>query len=219
MSHTATLSVLSECVNLKLVSESECAAAEKLINESTPVSGVLERAESLHVHLKVDDTRTLPTDAFVALGGAVEFETKGFVKYGFPDGARLIFSSIPVADDEGGQGECCPRSRPFVDHFGIDLRDESADSRGHFDAVSALAKNEGWDHVPQGGDGSGVHCCHTEVKAKHWLYPPASWDGSEIPVEVAFGELAVNVGVSGCDLRPMNPRKQGAASAKPCCGG
>lgn len=220
MSHEATLSVMRECNVLGLVSECEIAAAEKLVAPEGPYSKLLDASESLHVHLKVDDTADLPREDFKRLGGEVEFEKQGFVKFRFPGGARLIFSSIPVAQDELGENALAKRSRPFVDHFGVDLRDESDASRRLFDDAPVRARELGWGHVPQGGNGAGVHCCHTEVQAKHWVYPSKDWDALSIPIEIAFGELVVNADASGCDLRPMNPAiaAELGANAPTCCG-
>ncbi len=216
MPHAATLTIMRECEKLGLISAAEIAAAEKLVGGNCPFERLLDASESLHVHLKVDDTTKLPREALEALGGAVDFEKAGFVKFRFPGGARLICSSIAVSQDELAENKCNRKSRPFVDHFGVDLRDESDASRALFDEVPTQANALAWNHVPQGGDGGGVHCCHTEVEAKHWVYPATSWDALSIPIEIAFGELAVNAESSGCDLRPMNPAL--GVSSAPCCG-
>lgn len=216
MLHAATLTMMRECEKLGLISAAEIAAAEKLVAPDSPFARLLDASESLHVHLKVDDTANLPRETFEALGGVADFEKKGFVKFRFPDGARLICSSIAVAQDELAENDGTRKSRPFVDHFGVDLRDASDASRALFDEVPTQANALAWNHVPQGGNGGGVHCCHTEVEAKHWVYPATSWDALSIPIEIAFGALAINEASSGCDLRPMNPAL-GVTSA-PCCG-
>ena len=216
MPHAATLTIMRECNKLGYISKAEINAAEKLVGPESPFNRLLDASESLHVHLKVNDTATLPWEAFEALGGVVDFEKAGFVKFRFPDGARLICSSIAVSQDELAENKCNRKSRPFVDHFGVDLRDASDASRALFDEVPGQARSLAWEHVPQGGDGGGVHCCHTEVEAKHWVYPATSWDPLSIPIEIAFGELAINAESSGCDLRPMNPAL--GVSTAPCCG-
>ncbi len=212
MRHAATLSIMRACQQIGLINDLEIAAAVKLVGAGSPFERVLDAAESLHVHLKVDDTATLPRDAFEALGGVVDFEKAGFVKFRFPGDARLICSSIAVSQDELAEEGVTRKTRPFVDHFGVDLREATAASRKLFDAVPENAQSLAWNHVPQGGDGGGVHCCHTQVEAKHWVYPSTDWDTLSVPIEFAFGPLEINAEMSGCDLRPTNPAKQ------PSCG-
>ena len=220
MTHQATLNIMNACRELGLASEAECQAATKLVLPGTPFKNLLAAAESLHVHIKVDDTSRLDRDALARLGGKADFEKAGFVKFRFPGGARIIFSSINISQDDLARDSAPLPPRPFVDHFGVDLRAEDDAARKLFDNVPKQARNFCWAHVPQGGDGAAVHCCHTEVKAKHWVYPASDWDPCEIPIEVAFGELATNADASGCDLRPMHPAKQRALGAEinPCCG-
>lgn len=217
MTNRSTIEMMRRWQELGFLRDEEISAAEKLTATSSPFAGLLGHAESLHVHLKVDDTAALPRETFEQWGGAVEFEKPGFIKFRFDDGVRFICSSIPVAVDENIQRTEPAQSRPFVDHFGIDLRNESDASRRLFDSVPEKAQELGWGHVPQGGGDRRVHCCHTEVKAKHWVYPTACWDERMIPLEFAFGELVVNAAMSGCDLRPMNPAFAGSGEANSGC--
>ncbi len=62
----------------------------------------------------------------------------------------MIFSSIPVSDDDL-LTDSPQTHRPFMDHLGIDVRDESDVSRKLFDAVPDTAADLGWRHVPQSG--------------------------------------------------------------------
>jgi alkylhydroperoxidase/carboxymuconolactone decarboxylase family protein len=82
-----------------------------------------------------------------------------------------------------------------------------------FDAVPALAAAKGWGHREQGGSGTPVYCCHTEVQAKHWVYPN---DGSRQsrPIEFAYGALVIHDAKMGCDLRPIDPAHPQAAAAR-----
>jgi alkylhydroperoxidase/carboxymuconolactone decarboxylase family protein len=57
-----------------------------------------------------------------------------------------------------------------------------------------------------------VYCCHVEVGAKHWVYPPAQ-SGRAASIEFAFGALKINGTSMGCDLRPIDPAHPEAAKA------
>ncbi|CAK9006084.1 Aspartyl/asparaginyl beta-hydroxylase (Aspartate beta-hydroxylase) (ASP beta-hydroxylase) (Peptide-aspartate beta-dioxygenase) [Durusdinium trenchii] len=192
-----------------LATSCEAKAALGLLNSSHPFTDQLATAESIHIHVKVDDTTALPHDSIAAAGGQLDYEKEGFIKFKMPGGVNLIFSSIAVSQDDLAETECSRRARPFVDHFGIDLRSEADDVAALFQSIPCKAKDAGWALVSQGDSGGGVHCCHVEVKAKYWVYPTAC-SGSTIPLEFAFGELKVNPVSGGCDLRPMAPDKAAA---------
>jgi len=85
-------------------------------------------------------------------------------------------------------------------------------SRAAFQALPAAAAARGWAHVPQGGGGQVVRCCHTVVDEKSWLFPVAK--GAR-PIEIAFGPLRDGAGAAGCDLRPSHPAL--AAPGQACC--
>lgn len=200
-----------------LLSADEAAAAKRLFASCFPFAEQLGRAESIHVHVKVDDTRALPRDEFREAGGRLDHEKEGFAKFQFPEGVNLIFSSIAVSQDElADKDGSSRRPRPFVDHFGIDMRAETPDVEQSFAAIPALAEKLGWGHVPQGGPERGVHCCHVEVKRKHWVYPR---DETQIPLEFAFGKLKMNPTSGGCDLRPTDPQRATGGKPSSCCGG
>jgi alkylhydroperoxidase/carboxymuconolactone decarboxylase family protein len=133
----------------------------------------------------------------------------------------MIFSSIPVAEEDKIPG-LPPPAKPVLDHVGIDLRRETDDVRALFDGVPALAATAHWNHVPQGGPGKPVFCCHIEVAAKHWVYPPRAeaTTGATFtrPVELAIGPLRINGVASGCDLRPIDPAHPAASQVPKCCG-
>jgi len=129
---------------LGLATPCEASAAESLFALSFPFSKQLAAAQSIHVHVKVDDTAELPRTSLEADGAQLDYEKEGFVKFKLDGGVNLIFSSIPVAQDELVESECSRRPRPFVDHFGIDLRDEAEDTKATFDAIVCAAQTAGF---------------------------------------------------------------------------
>jgi hypothetical protein len=102
--------------------------------------------------------------------------------------------------------ELCPEA-------GIDVRRIDEGSRSAFEALPAAALARGWAHIPQGGAGRLVRCCHTVVDEKHWLFPAAK---GVRPIEIAFGPLRDCMGEPGCDLRPSHPALATPGAA--CCG-
>lgn len=191
--------------NAGLLSAEELRTASSMFEPGFEFAQAIELAESIHLHIRVDDTDALPAEEFIRQGAAFDHGKTGYIKYCFPGGVNAIFSSIPVAQDnlaETGQNR---RPRPHLDHMGIDLRRESEDVKSSFDHLPEHAGELGWGHIPQGGKGRPVYCCHIEVGAKHWIYPP---DGSSIrgiPLEFAYGPLKTNDFKAGCDLRPSAP--------------
>ncbi|RYG38061.1 hypothetical protein EON81_04795 [bacterium] len=135
-----------------------------------------------------------------------------------PGAVNAIFSHIKVSQDELLETEANRRPRPFLDHIGIDLRDEVEPVREAFDSLPNAAAELQWNHAAQGGPDKPVYCCHVEVAEKHWLYPPDEDGHPGIPLEFAYGELKVNPDKSGCDLRPADPSKVDPASIPSCCG-
>ncbi|HEX8611958.1 MAG TPA: hypothetical protein VF800_11785 [Telluria sp.] len=192
------------------------AAAEVLatFDPGSPFRAVLSLADCMHAHVKVDDTASLPRAALLAGGAVIDNEKDGYIKFAFPSGMNLIFSSINVAQDDLRETPHQRRPRPFLDHVGIDLRDPAATVRSAFDAIPAIADQHGYPRSSQGGAGKAVFCCHVSVAEKHWVYPRRAKERL-VPVEIAFGPLLINADSSGCDLRPSDP-SLGAAS--PACG-
>jgi alkylhydroperoxidase/carboxymuconolactone decarboxylase family protein len=90
--------------------------------------------------------------------------------------------------------------------------------REAFDTLPGIADTLRWSHASQGGPDRPVYCCHVEVAAKHWLFPPEENGHPGIPLEFAYGALKVNPDKSGCDLRPADPAKVDIASLPSCCG-
>lgn len=198
--------------SMSLITPLEARFVRGVIAEAA-LGACLERAETLHLHVKVADTGPLARAGFEAAGGVLDYARDGFVKYRMPGGINAIFSHIPIAADDLRDGAANRRPRPFLDHIGIDLREVDAESRAAFDALPRTASARGWAHVAQGEPGRSVRCCHVEVAEKHWLYP--SGDGAR-PIEIAFGPLRRSEGASGCDLRPADPRIGASAPAR-CC--
>lgn len=210
--------VLANAEKLSLISPLEHQEILSVLADDFAYAHALEFTDSVHAHIKVANVDELPHEELTGLGYRPENTEPGYIKFATDAAINLIFSSIPIAADDQIPGAVGPE-RPFMDHVGIDMRNESADTRAMFDAIPARASELGWREVPQGGDDRPVHCCHTQVKAKHWVYPPACWQGWRRPIEFAFGTLVVFDEKMGCDLRPIDPAHpmaQGAASS--CCG-
>jgi len=216
---TEVRDTLDLATRLSLLPRADAARMTWLLDANSPFAAHVAAADSLHAHVKVDDTAALPRQRLLDAGARVTSEKAGYVKFEFASGLNLIFSSIPVAEDDKLAGEPAA-TKPFLDHAGIDLRRETADVRGLFDGVPHAAQSLGWRHARQGGAGRAVYCCHTEVSAKHWLYPPAAQAGWDRPLEFAFGPLVLHGESVGCDLRPIDPAHPRAADAKAamaCC--
>lgn len=198
--------------NLGLLTEPETDEVMALFDSGFPFADALAAAESVHCHIKVDDVDRLPHAKIIASGTHPESETPGFVKYPFAGGINVIFSSIPISEDDM-LTDVPPAPPAVLDHKGIDLRHDSAAVRAIFDSVPVVASERGWRHKGQGGGGTPVYCCHTEVEEKHWIYPDLDGAGQRRPIEFAFGELVIHDTKVGCDLRPIDPAHPRAAEA------
>jgi len=200
-----------------LLSTAEQQIAACMFEPSFEFAAAMLLADSIHLHIRVDDTDALPVDEFLAHGAEFDHGQPGYVKYRFPDGVNAIFSSIPVAQDNLAETDENRRPRPHLDHLGIDLRRENDFVKSGFDQLPARADALGWGHIPQGGKGRPVYCCHIEVAAKHWIYPTEDAVVRGIPLEFAYGPLKSNGAKAGCDLRPSAPVIHLAASVKAGC--
>ncbi len=209
----ASLNTLRAC---GLLTVPEIEEVSELRSPRSPLAQAVELSETVHLHIKVDDTHELPVNQFFDAGGRLDHQKDGFVKFRFPGGLNAIFSHIPVSQDELRETAATRRPRPFLDHIGIDLRDETATVRSAFDRLPDIAGSLEWSHASQGGDRP-VYCCHVEVAEKHWLYPSDREGRAGIPLEFAYGALKGNPGKMGCDLRPSDPRTVDPASVS-CCG-
>jgi diadenosine tetraphosphatase ApaH/serine/threonine PP2A family protein phosphatase len=205
---------LREFGALGLLSEAEIVEAMSLLDPGFPYFAAMRMADTLHVHVKVDDVDDLPVSSILALGTQPENARPGYVKYSFPGGINLIFSSIPTADED--QLDDPRPSKPFVDHFGIDLRRESGIVRAIFEDTPGVARRAGWPCKSQGGQGRRVFCCHSTVAEKYWVYPPPEGSRWTRPLEFAYGPLEIGEEMNGCDLRPIDPRHPSAAAVMAC---
>ncbi|MEO7433266.1 MAG: hypothetical protein ABIR62_14800 [Dokdonella sp.] len=190
--------------DLQLIPDADCHRMRWLFDAEFPFRSQLEAADSLHVHVKVADTSTLPDDAIVNAEGRPENRQAGYVKYAFPAGVNVIFSSIPVAEEDR-LPNAQRITRPVLDHVGFDLRKESDSVRRRFDAVTEVAARNGWRAVGQGGGARPVLCCHTQVNEKRWAYPPSGFASWTRPLEFAFAPLLVTEASMGCDLPSIDP--------------
>jgi len=197
-----------------LLTGDERRAFSALVDAHGRFAGATAKAETLHLHIKVDDTHALPVNDFFAAGARLDHAKDGFVKWRFPGQLNAIFSHIPVSQDELVETPEHRRARPFLDHFGVDLRTPDPSSRAAFDALPGIAAQQGWLHAGQGSPDKPVYCCHSSVAEKHWLYPEAGSAHGSIPIEFAFGPLVIDLDSSGCDLRPAKP---GTAAANASC--
>lgn len=195
--------ILVNFKKLNLINEIETNEVLNLFTEFFPYSESLKIAESIHVHIKVDDTALLPHDKILQLGGNPQNQKSGYIKYAFSAGLNMIFSSIKVSEEDR-----LPLNfkikKPMMDHIGIDIRQENTMTRKVFDALACISKKAVWNQISQGGKGKAVYCCHVEVAEKLWVYPPLSSFWTR-PIEFAYGELKLNDLAMGCDLRPSAP--------------
>jgi hypothetical protein len=223
---TATAApTLSFFTDRQLISADEAELVGEMFEPGFPFAEALSIAESVHVQVKVEDLDKLPHDEIVGQGVVGQRIVPGFRKYSFPGGLAVIFTSGPIAEEDLIPG-AVTRSLPFVDHFGIDLRQDTERSREIYGQIADRATAAGWRHVRQGGPGSPVRGCYSEVAEKRWVFPPDGPQGRQRPIEFAFGELEIFGQDVGCDYRPIDPahplarlvpRKSGRAQQSCVC--
>jgi diadenosine tetraphosphatase ApaH/serine/threonine PP2A family protein phosphatase len=199
---------------LGLIVPAEIAELRAVLEPAFPFFAAVRNAETVHVHIKVDAVDALPHEALVALGSRAENARPGYVKYPYAGGLNLIFSSIEIAEEDRLPEPRGPK--PFVDHFGLDLRRETGLTRAAFEDAPTIARRAGWTHKSQGLPGRPVFCCHAQVAEKHWVYPPAEGVRWTRPVELAYGPLIIGAEMNGCDLRPIDPRHPAALELAAC---
>jgi hypothetical protein len=188
----------------QLLSGQESDAVLELFDKEFPFAEALEVAESVHVQVKVDRIEDLPHDDIKTREIISERSAPCFQKYAFPGGIAMIFTSGAIAEEDLIPG-AVTRSKPFVDHLGIDLRDESPETRALFDAIPDRALKACWRQVRQGGPGTPVFGCYSEVSEKLWVFPPEGEGGWRRPMEFAFGAIRIHTNDVGCDYRPIDP--------------
>src|SRR5690349_12522594 len=101
-----------------LISHHEQAEVADLCRPGGRFADILELAETLHLHIKVEDTDRLPAQAFLGARAQLDHGKTGFVKYRFPGRVNAIFSHIKVSQEELIETESNRRPRPFLDHIG-----------------------------------------------------------------------------------------------------
>jgi len=193
-----------------LLTDAEAAQVLEFAREDFPFAEAMHNAESLHVHVSADEREGLPDVEAIRVAARETSGDDRERKYVFASGLNVIFALDPTAQDEFIDG-AAPRSKPYVDHLGVDLRDESDETRRIFDGIPFVARRAGWRHVAQEGP---VRCCHVEMGPKHWVYPPEGVAGTRRPIEFAFGELKLADKYLGCDYRPIDPAHPMAALVK-----
>jgi diadenosine tetraphosphatase ApaH/serine/threonine PP2A family protein phosphatase len=199
---------------LNLITDAEVDEALSLLDPGFPFFSALRMADSVHLHVKVENVDDLPMSRILALGTQAENARPGYVKFRFPGGINMIFSSIPIAEEDQLTDPRPPK--PFVDHFGIDLRRETGIVRALYEDTPGLARRAGWPVKSQGGIGRPVFCCHSTVAEKFWVYPPPEGSRWTHPLEFAYGPLEISQEMNGCDLRPIDPRHPSAAEVVAC---
>jgi diadenosine tetraphosphatase ApaH/serine/threonine PP2A family protein phosphatase len=205
---------LKQFRDLGLVSEEEAQETLSLLDPGFPFFAAMRMADTVHLHVKVNEVDDLPFSTILDLGSEIENERPGYVKFRFPGGLNLICSSIPIAEEDQLPDARPPK--PFVDHFGIDLRREMGIVRALFEDTPTVARRAGWPCKSQGGLGRAVFCCHSSVAEKYWVYPPPEGSRWTRPLEFAYGPLAISLEMNGCDLRPIDPRHPSASEIAAC---
>lgn len=192
-----------------LLADHEAAQVLELVATQFPFAPAMDNAESIHVHVNAETVSGLPdeqalVDACRESGGDDRER-----KFCFDSGLNVVLAIEPTAQDEFIPG-AVSQAKPYVDHFGVDLRDESSETQEIFDGIPSMAAQAGWRHVHQDGP---VRCCHVEMGPKHWVYPPEGAAGTRRPIEFAFGQLKKSDSYLGCDYRPIDPGHPLAALA------
>jgi hypothetical protein len=193
----------------KLIPDAAVRQALDIIDESFPFAPALALAESVHLHVNVEDVDAIPDLRQLPVEGVTETRTPADVKYTFPGGLNVVFASEATAQDELIEG-AVEMDRPYVDHFGVDMREDSEEAQALFGTIPQLVEGTGWRHFHQDGP---VMCCYTATSEKHWVFPPEGPVGPNRPIEFAFGDLKTFDTHVGCDYRPIDPDHPMAAQA------
>lgn len=188
-----------------LISADEVGLVTELFEPGFAFADALGIAETVHVQVKVADVAELPHERITALGVSGERQSPGFHKYSFPGGLCMVFTHGPIAEEDLIPG-AVTRDLPFVDHLGIDLREDSQDVRRVYEELPESGAAAGWRTVQQGGPQAPVVGCSCSVAEKRWVFPPEGPDGRRRPIEFAYGELELlTEDTTSCDYRPIDP--------------
>ena len=217
--HKAATQLLNEVESLGLLKKAEVEEVNNALLSCHPLADAVKLADSIHVNIKVDDIACIPQEFLEERNAVAENSKDGYIKWAFPGGVNVILSSIDISQDDLIEAKLgTNRPRPFLDHLGIDLRQETEPVHNVFNALPYLATRNGWAYASQGQPGKPVFCCHIQVAAKHWVYPRKTKTGISLPLEFAIGPLIINEHKSGCDLRPADPMTIPEGAAVSCCG-
>jgi hypothetical protein len=132
----------------------------------------------------------------------------------FPDGLNLIFSTIPIAQDDLRETEVFKRPRLFLDHIGIDWRESDIVRAGFKSWAAALMNLDGdttaWRKVGRciAATSKSPRSASLSATATEWL---------RISLEFAFGQPKMNDFKAGCDLRPSMPASRNSVPTPQCC--
>ncbi len=193
----------------RLLADHEADQVLELVGAQFPFARAMDNAESIHVHVNAETVSGFPDEQALLNACRESGGDDRERKFCFDSGLNVVLALEPTAQDEFIPG-AVSQAKPYVDHFGVDLRDESSDTKAIFDAIPSMAAEAGWRHVHQDGP---VNCCHVEMGPKHWVYPPEGAAGTRRPIEFAFGQLKVSDSYLGCDYRPIDPGHPLAALA------
>ena len=97
---------------LGLLAPAELAAVQQVMTD-VQIRPAIALAESVHLHIKVDDTERLPQAGMEALGARLDHGREGFVKFRFPGGLNVIFSHIAVSADDLQESPALPARAAF----------------------------------------------------------------------------------------------------------
>src|SRR5258708_28824640 len=151
---TAAAQIMEDIAQLGLVSKDEISYVTTALQPCHAFADGVALADTLHLNIKVDDIACLPEEFAYSRGAKKENAKDGYVKYAFPGNVNVILSAINISQDDLVEAQLGKKKpRPFLDHVGIDLRQETAPVRQFFDAIPYLASKAGWPTVSHGCGG------------------------------------------------------------------
>jgi len=136
--------IISNLKKLYYINDSEINEIHWLFEPEFPFRQYVDRADSIHIHIRVDDI-SQPQPQMLEWGGRLEKQKEGYIKYKFENGFNVIFSSIPVSQEDLWEAISGNRKlRPFLDHLGIDIRDDSPEIHAEFEKIPEIAYARKW---------------------------------------------------------------------------
>src|SRR4051794_18158210 len=132
----AAARIVQEVAQLGLLSKEEIAYVTTALQPCHAFADGVALADTLHLNIKVDDIAVLPEEFALARGARKENAKEGYVKYAFPGNVNVILSAINISQDDLIEAkQHTKKPRPFLDHIGIDLRQETQPVHNFFDAI------------------------------------------------------------------------------------